>query len=63
MCWGWWRRCRGRCAGDGGGGCRGRCAEDGKEGVGEDVLGMMHLQRFSDDLTSQPVWPHEGDDS
>ena len=29
MCWGWWRRYRGACAGDGGG------------GIGEHVLGMV----------------------
>ena len=28
MCWGWWRRYRGACAGDGG-------------GIGEHVLGMV----------------------
>ena len=33
MCWGWWRRCRGACAGDGGG------------GVGEHVLGMVEARR------------------
>ena len=29
MCWGWWRRYRGACAGDGGG------------GIGEHVLWMV----------------------
>ena len=29
MCWGWWRRYRGACAGDGGG------------GIGKHALGMV----------------------
>ena len=53
MCWGWWRRYRGACAGDGGGGyrgacvgdggggCREACAWDGGGGIVEHVLGMV----------------------
>ena len=37
MCWGWWRRYRGACAGDGGGG-RG---EHGGGGIGKHLLGMV----------------------
>ena len=38
MRWGWWRRYRGACAGDGGGGIG---DGDGGGGIGEHALGMV----------------------